>query len=291
MRTIKMTQRIIYDLGANNGCNIAYYLLKAEKVIAVEANPKLASEIKAKFSSEIASGRLVVENVVLSVENGSSTVPFYIHKTKDVLSQFPEPSQESIVKYQRVDLPSKSVFKILEENGAPYYVKIDLESFDSIVLRALFEKGIRPPFISAESHSIEIFALLVASGGYNSFALLDGKTVPKHYTNHQIKTGLGFAKFSFKKHSAGPFGEDLKEKWLTADNFLRVLAIKNLGWKDIHASNVITANESDQPYKVFLQRHTLKSVWRAIGKSVGLRKQRANSVLALLLKFYLQRKK
>jgi FkbM family methyltransferase len=257
--------RVIYDLGANNGCNIAYYLMKADKVVAVEANPKLANQIKAEFSSEIEQGRLVVENVVISVTKSSKkSVPFYIHKTKDVLSQFPPPPTNSLEKFERVELPSKNLFNIIEENGAPYYIKIDLESFDAVVLRALFEKEIKPPFISAESHSIEIFSLLVANGNYNSFSLLDGKSVPKLYIDHPIETVTGRAKFSFKKHSAGPFGNDLKGKWLTADNFLRVLAIKNLGWKDIHASNIIVADENDQPYRLILQRHTLKSIWRAI---------------------------
>jgi hypothetical protein len=31
--------KIIYDLGANNGDDIPYYLLKADTVVAVEANP------------------------------------------------------------------------------------------------------------------------------------------------------------------------------------------------------------------------------------------------------------
>ena len=32
-------KEIIYDFGSNNGCNLAYYLKKADKVVAVEANP------------------------------------------------------------------------------------------------------------------------------------------------------------------------------------------------------------------------------------------------------------
>lgn len=261
-----MNTKVIYDLGANNGSNIPYYLLKADKVVAVEANPKLASEIKLKFATEITTGKLIVENVVLSVQDSSGTVPFFIHKTKDVLSQFPEPSAEFKSKFDLVQLPSKSVFEIIEQHGAPFYIKIDLESFDAVVLRALFEKQIRPPFISAESHSVEIFALLVASGNYNAFALLDGTTVPKYYSNHTIKTANGITKYSFQEHSAGPFGEDLKEKWTTADNFLRVLAVKNLGWKDIHATNIIVADENEQPYKILLQRHTPKSIWKEVRK-------------------------
>ena len=44
-------KKIIYDFGANNGDDIPYYLMKADEVIAVEANPKLCDVIKNRFSS------------------------------------------------------------------------------------------------------------------------------------------------------------------------------------------------------------------------------------------------
>ena len=37
--------KIIYDIGANNGDDIGYYLKKADQVIAVEANPDLSKRI------------------------------------------------------------------------------------------------------------------------------------------------------------------------------------------------------------------------------------------------------
>lgn len=262
--------KVIYDLGANNGCDIGYYLLKADKVVAVEANPKHAAAMKSRFAEDIATNRLVVENVVLSVDGQSGKVPFYIHKTKDVLSQFPEPSPDRMSKFEKIELQSKSILDIIAEHGKPYYVKIDLEGYDAVVLRALFEKQIRPSFISAESHSIEIFALLVALGNYNSFTLLEGKTIPKRFANHTIQTKNGPAQHAFLKHSAGPFGEDLNVKWGTADNFLHVLAIRNLGWRDIHATNILEADHNYRPYETILKRHTVKSIWQGLCRSIGL---------------------
>lgn len=44
---------IIYDLGCGDGSNIPYYLMKADQVIAIDANPHLCKIIKNKFNKEI----------------------------------------------------------------------------------------------------------------------------------------------------------------------------------------------------------------------------------------------
>lgn len=46
-------KKIIYDVGANNGDDIEYYLKKSDLVIALEANPKLCEIIQDRFKSEI----------------------------------------------------------------------------------------------------------------------------------------------------------------------------------------------------------------------------------------------
>ncbi|MEB3336196.1 MAG: hypothetical protein VKJ46_01955, partial [Leptolyngbyaceae bacterium] len=118
-----MTEKIIYDFGSSNGDDIPYYLLKAEKVVAVEANPSLAREIEKRFSSEVSQGKLMIENCVLTVNHSLKTVPFYIHKTSHVLSQFPKPLQHS-QEYNEVLLPAKNVVEIIKKHGNPYYIKI-----------------------------------------------------------------------------------------------------------------------------------------------------------------------
>jgi hypothetical protein len=50
--------KVIYDVGANNGDDIQYYLLKADLVVAIEANPTMTEIIKHRFQAEIASDRL-----------------------------------------------------------------------------------------------------------------------------------------------------------------------------------------------------------------------------------------
>ena len=64
-------KKIIYDLGCHNGSNIPYYLLKADVVVAVDANPKLCEIIKVKFDKEIKQNRLVVENCIITTKKSN----------------------------------------------------------------------------------------------------------------------------------------------------------------------------------------------------------------------------
>jgi len=248
-------KKIIYDLGANNGDDIPYYLKKADLVVAVEANPDLCRQIEKRFANEIEQKSVVVENFVVTDGTMSGDVLFYPHKFNHVLSQLPMPND--ITQFEEMLLPSKSVMELISTHGDPYYIKIDIEHYDAAILRALFTRNISPPYISAESHSTEVFALLVALGKYNAFKLVEGTYVAHTYRQHTITTRRGPETYSFPRHSSGPFGDDIPGHWMTADNFFRLLAFVNLGWKDIHATNVNIANanavvEINSEHKVML---------------------------------------
>jgi FkbM family methyltransferase len=235
------TLRIIYDVGANNGDDIPYYLLKADRVIAIEANPALVAQIRHRFAAEIQSGRVVVEAVVVTVDEDQPSVPFYIHRGYHVLSQFGEPPASQIDDFDRIELPSRQLTGIIAQHGDPYYIKLDVEGYDQALLTSLFRQDIFPPYLSAESHSIDVFATLVANGHYPSFKIVDGPSIPAVYGRHTIATARGPVPYSFPDHSAGPFGDDIPGQWQTPAAFLHTLAHHDLGWKDIHVSRV------DQP--------------------------------------------
>jgi FkbM family methyltransferase len=272
-----MKKRVIFDLGANNGDDIPYYLLKSDIVVAVEANPILCELINEKFETEIQAGRLIVENCIVTDKTASDAVDFYIHKSNHVLSQLPQPAPGNLMMFEKVALPAKTISELIDSHGHPYYIKIDIEHYDSLILRALFSTGIFPPFISAESHSIEVFALLVAQGGYNAFKIIDGRSVSKVYSNRLIvcENERKQAKFSFPFHAAGPFGNDVDGAWMTADNFLKVLALEGLGWKDIHATNLESADPSarirDYDFILRLTRRVIKD--KLLGIRASLRKR------------------
>lgn len=250
--------KIIYDFGSNNGDDIPYYLKKGDLTIAVEANPLLAEQIKTRFTKEIKNKKLVVENCVLTTEDDSESVPFYLHKNSHVLSQFPRPYDSDMDNFNKVSLRAKNVINLIKKYGEPFYVKIDIEYYDQVILRELFLNNIRPVFISSESHSIEVFSLLLTLGQYKSFNLVDGYTVETKYKNHSIKTVGPEEIYSFPLHSAGPFGEDIKGPWMTPDNFFSFLAFEELGWKDIHATNAIIPDPNFRPHLETCVRKALK---------------------------------
>jgi len=47
-------ERLIYDVGMNNGDDSAYYLSLGFRVVAIEANPELVEQAKLRFAREIA---------------------------------------------------------------------------------------------------------------------------------------------------------------------------------------------------------------------------------------------
>jgi FkbM family methyltransferase len=251
--------RIIYDLGANKGDNIPYYLKKADKIVAVEANPVLADQIRARFGDAISDGRLIVHNCVLTCDQDNHEASFYIHKTLDVKSQFPRPDADHIDQFTEIQLPSMGVLDLLDRHGQAFYMKIDIEGYDQTILRELFVNNIKPEFISAESHSVQVFALLLTLGAYGSFNIVDGARVASKYKNSPIKTANGVERYSFPEHSAGPFGEDIAGNWMTPDNFFRLLAFEQLGWKDVHATNAIPP---DQNRRVYSANYLHKEIMR-----------------------------
>lgn len=154
------------------------------------------------------------------------------------------PAADRLALYEKVRLPSRNAAALVRTHGTPHYIKIDFEGFDGPLLRTLFENDIRPPFISAESHTIDVFCLLAGMGGYGAFKLVDGRHVEQSSAKDTVMTRSGARKHTFVEHSAGPFGEDVKGQWACAEDFFQVLAVHGLGWKDIHATSTVNATIS-----------------------------------------------
>ncbi|WP_075501179.1 FkbM family methyltransferase [Candidatus Pelagibacter communis] len=239
-------KKIIYDLGANNGDNISYYLMKSDLVVAVEANPKLCKQITDKFKEEILKGRLVVENFIITVDRDDYEKDFYIHKDADVLSQFPEPKKELINHFIKTKLPSKNLIELIKKYGSPYYIKIDVENYDYKILSEIFKKNIYPNYFSVECYNSEIFHEIVNNKNYNSYKIVCGSNVNQKYKNNVLFLGKDKIKYSFPAHSAGPFGNDIHGKWLSRKNFILLYSLRNTTWIDIHCS------KDDIPSKYYL---------------------------------------
>jgi FkbM family methyltransferase len=230
-------RKVIYDIGSNNGDDIPYYLHKADLVVAVEANPVLCEQIRQRFKSEMATDRLVVENVVISSQDDRE-VDFYIHQEFDILSTMDAPIHD-ITSYKKVLLPAKNIISLFNQYGNPFYVKVDIEGADETIVRAMFQVGIYPPYLSVEAHDVGVLGVLMALGNYRHFKMVAGATVHNRYANTIIVDR--FSKLhhhSFPVHSAGPFGDDIHGDWMLTNVFMRYFMFAGPGWKDIHVTNL-----------------------------------------------------
>jgi hypothetical protein len=150
---------------------------------------------------------------------------FYIFEQLDVASTiYPEKKSyfenKEIKKsdYVQIEMISKNILDLIYEFGDPFYIKIDLEDYDHIILQEIFNNKINPKYISSECHNLEVFNLMTNNDKYNFFKLSKGKDV--HLEKYQIKNVSGLEiNYEFPVHSAGPFGEDIKGNWLSKDIF------------------------------------------------------------------------
>lgn len=232
-------KQMIFDFGANRGQNIPYYLLKSAIVVAVEGNPKLCEQIREKFATEIRQKRLYVENCVVTEQQTKGDLPvrFWISKKSDVLSTFVQPRDEENFEiiFVRARTPASIIRDYLGDNTFLLYCKFDLEGYDAPAIRSLLIDGIFPAYLSVEIQNREAVSELLLSEAYKSFMLIDGASVEKKYQNAKIRVSGRNLIFSFARHSAGPFGEDLVGRRLNVKNLEKLLEFKGYGWRDLHA--------------------------------------------------------
>ena len=63
-------QDLIYDVGMNNGDDTAYYLQRGFRVVAIEADARLAKCAVERFGAQISSGQLRILNIGIAAEEG-----------------------------------------------------------------------------------------------------------------------------------------------------------------------------------------------------------------------------
>ena len=235
-------KKIIYDFGAARGENIPYYLLRSDFIVAIEADPENCNFIKNKFKKEIEDKKLFLENCIVTEKTEKNI--FYKHLNNYLLGQFPKPNQSLEINFKKLELVSKDVIQIIKTYGSPYFVKIDVEQYDEVILKRILSNNIKPNYISVEGTHPKMLDLLHNVGGYNSFKLVEGSDVEYLYRNSKIETGLTKKKYSFTKNSAGPFGNDIYGNWISKENFSKLMEFKQYGWRDIHCSFYDLAEET-----------------------------------------------
>lgn len=227
--TASMEGKIVYDFGANRGSNVSYYLRQGFNVVAVEANPVLVEHLERRFATD---SRVRVVNACLVRDGSQQTVSFFVNTQMDKLSTVVRPTFNSD-HFTEILVPARTPGSLVAEFGEPFFVKIDLEGADGLILDSLNGSGITPPYISTEAHSLDVLAKLLAAG-YDQFKIVEGRYVHCRYFDLNGNRDRDVYRFE-KGESAGPFGEDIPGPWVGADEIVIYISRHGTGWKDIHA--------------------------------------------------------
>jgi FkbM family methyltransferase len=252
-----LVENLIYDVGMNNGDDTAYYLHRGFSVVAIEAQPALATKASERFEREIAQGRLRILNVAIAEEPGE--LPFWICDSHSEFSSFDRQlaGREGLPHHQ-IEVQCRRFDSIIEEYGVPYYLKIDIEGADMNCLDNL--KTDTPKYISVEARGSDALYRLRDLGysGFKGISQIYFFPIDLNYCPEEaefqrlsywmysrnillrVVRRLGAWRpilsrmnavrerlarhrtvhgWSFVGSTSGPFGEDTPGRWQTFDEF------------------------------------------------------------------------
>ncbi len=230
---------LVFDIGAHRGEDSEYYLKKGYRVVAVEAEPLHVEFLSRRFADAIAASRLILVDRAIAAHSGRCA--FFRNHTVSVYGTanpaWAERNVEVGTKVEKIEIDCVSPAELFLRYGIPFYLKIDIEGSDLLVLNALQGFAARPPYLSLESDSprlediLEQFATMTDLG-YDRF-----KLVPQHLVQLQSVPAQSAHGSSclheFEPGSSGMFGEDTEGRWLSASeavaNYKGIVILEQVG--------------------------------------------------------------
>jgi len=217
-----MQTDLIFDVGAHNGNDTAYYLSRGFRVVAVEAHPQYCCALYQRFRDAIAAGRLHILNFAIAERAG-----LYALLESQAESQWntivPEVAASKSGEFREIVVPALTFDHVFERFDTPYYLKVDIEGSELNVFKYLVD---RPQYVSFETGQ-DMFAIvqILRDLGYSRYKLVNQRLI------HDIEIGW-----------SGPFGEDTHGQWVNdkvLEEQLRVIQkpgiIRPDDWFDVHA--------------------------------------------------------
>lgn len=216
---------LIYDFGMDQCQDTDFYLKKGFRVVAVDANPSSCAKAAKRFARQIAKGRLVIVNRVIS-ETGES-LPFHVCITEPAWSTASPHLRDQCIrhhgaKFETVAVEGASAAEILATYGPAYFAKIDLEGHDLICLKGFETAPVKPTHLSTEVdfHKVREHIDALTALGYNKFALVSQRDAPKIKPPVPALEGRSID-HTFAHHASGVFGRELRAVWTDAAQMYR----------------------------------------------------------------------
>jgi|GEM_PF-833138 FkbM family methyltransferase len=241
--------RLIFDVGANDGSDSWYYLSKGFRVVAVEAIPALADALGGTLAAQIDAGRLVIERQAIADADGE--VAFTINEDWTEWSSLFSASKASAGKATEITVPACTLAGLIARHGVPYYVKIDIEGGELAAVRSLATLAPEqlPPLISVEINPWwpQVLERLRAMG-YVGFQMSRQGAAHLPGLPSPSREGLD-RRTVFNSSMSGPFGRDLPVGgWVGIVEMVRQVMAAQAemdarrkagdapGWYDVHAA-------------------------------------------------------
>lgn len=244
MSAARESHGLIFDVGANNGADSAFYLRKGFRVVAVEPNPELCALMRDSLADYVADGRLTIEESAIAGAAGRRQL--HISRYSEWSSLRANHKNRGEWDGGVLEVPSMTLDQLIDRHGQPYYIKIDIEGLELNALRAYGQAGQLADYVSIEVNwDWRACVHRLAALGYRSFQL--------------VRQGRGFlppppmparegdyAPQTFEDAMTGVFGRELPGPWLgrwafrdAAESTLRedqerVDRGEAGGWYDIH---------------------------------------------------------
>ncbi|HET6254651.1 MAG TPA: FkbM family methyltransferase [Puia sp.] len=254
--------KLIFDVGANDGADTAYYLRLGYSVASIEADPRLAARLGERFADEIRAGVVRVINAAVT-DKDRDEVGFYVSRDDTESSLIRSMAERSGPVAEPVAVRGRSLCSLFNEFGLPWYCKIDIEGYDATAVTGMTGCSGRPAYISCEGSGQPIgeigrderllYVVLdaLAAQGYRRFMLVDQESLSVltdagyydrlHRWPVRVRTklerwlGRPTPRYNNRlwmmRHGlleaddvSGPFGEDLKGEWADYDATRRRLA-------------------------------------------------------------------
>lgn len=236
---------LIFDVGMHQAEDTEFYLQKGFRVVAVEADPDLASQSRIRLAEFITSGQLViVEGAIIDMdvaENKSrKKIYFYKNDNMSVLGtvnlNWAERNKElgssstGVIEVNVIDFAD-----VIQKYGMPHYMKIDIEGCDMICVNALRKFSTRPDYISIESDKTSLMNIeqeinTFMELGYDKFMAVEQSDIPMIQTPPNPASEGKYVSHSFEVGSSGLFGSELDGVWRSHGEILSQYRIIQLGY-------------------------------------------------------------